>query len=481
MYIRDNYIKPSTEQNNFAISTLVPTASKGLSLSGWVREPTEAETNPTIKAINTFDTSERKYLKVKTTNDKTQLEITSTGDIPSMLFRKVNNYCINSTSLNSTIGSIFRNIDDYLGEDNTSLIMVAKFLKTHEDEISKSKLFIDPFQKKILKQKLINLENKYDIQFSFIDKLFGKRTGTHIHHQSKMRDIIDQSCITESDISLFNLTEDGIYLSEKTDAEIQQSIGKIFQNCILPIYKTPMPKIATVMGDEKNFIRKQIYNDGRIIDHKTVRCWHDSMHAGRVAFWTQVLGRDSVLNRILAAAGGGFHDSAREHEGTDHWDKESSLLFDHFLTNMNMTPKEREIHVFPLAEKDPRDGQFTSDEQRVLHDSDCIDIIRVVREDFNPNFLCSSKFEDSTFDKKQFLKEAADFIAYTEDQELKYLFENESTDFYGDLIRLLFKLEEQQPGRFEIIISLIGTSMECYRETMDKSFISKVIDLCKTG
>jgi len=437
--------------------------------------PTEEQSNPTIKAINAYNPSEGKHLILKTNNGKTQLEITSKRDIPAMLFRKANDYLIASTSSYSLIGSVFRKIDQYLGEDNSSLINIAKFLKAHEKEISKAKQNIKIIPKETLKQSFIDFENKNHIQFTFIEKLFGKRTGKHIHHQSKLHDIIDQSPIAKSDVSLDNL-------SKKTKAEIQQSIGKIFQHSILPIYKTPMPEIATCQVDKKDFIRKYIYNDARIIEHSTVRCWHDSMHGARVAFWTQVLielykkyGRDSIPNVILAGAGGGFHDTAREHEGTDHWDKESSLLFNYFLKKLDIPREEREIHVFPLREKDPQDGQFTTDEQRIVHDADCLDIIRVVRDSFKPDFLCFSKFEDGSFDRKEFIKEAADFIAYTEDPQLKYRFENESSDFYGDLIRLLFKLEEQQPGRFKIITSLIETPMAWYRESMDNSFITQVI------
>jgi hypothetical protein len=64
------------------------------------------------------------------------------------------------------------------------------------------------------------------------------------------------------------------------------------------------------------------------------------MHCVRAALWTQVLsklyeklGREKIDNPILLATAGGFHDIAREANGPDYWDNESSEALEKFLTH----------------------------------------------------------------------------------------------------------------------------------------------------
>lgn len=239
---------------------------------------------------------------------------------------------------------------------------------------------------------------------------------------------------------------------------IQVSIAKMVQTRILPFYKCPMP--AAILSKK----RLQQLQSRQI----PARACHGVMHATRVTLWTQVLtrfyeqlGREPLQNPLLLAAAGGMHDAARANEGIDYWDQESSEMLAALLQQGQVDQEIAERYIQTIREKDPEDGQFSTDEQRIVHDADCIDIIRVVgKRRFDPNHLCLSQFDSlQTEDRDQLIDEIADFIAITESVKICAILEHDSRDAYGDLVRLLFALKKGNEPRYPLIRKLIEKEM----------------------
>ncbi len=264
----------------------------------------------------------------------------------------------------------------------------------------------------------------------------------------------------------------------QSDSLNQLAIAKIVQTIALPLYKEPMPQNPSYCS-EVTSVRVELNPRGDE-EHKNhcdkikqqiapARGHHGAMHCVRVALWTQVLskayeklGREKNDHTILLATAGAFHDVAREDEGIDYWDSESSEVLKKFLERANMDDTTIHHYVQAVKEKDPKNAQFSTDAQRIVHDADCLDIIRVIGKwNFNNNFLCFYSFDNK---QKQFcdklVKEIADFITITENFKLRCYLEHNSNDFYGDLIQLLFELKIKDKSRFPILTELIRSDME---------------------
>jgi hypothetical protein len=230
----------------------------------------------------------------------------------------------------------------------------------------------------------------------------------------------------------------------------QLVIGRVVQSVAVPLYKIPF----------KDAVSKNI-NPRTII-----RGPHGTMHCVRTAVWTQVFARfyERVLGRtrvdpILTALSGAFHDAGREGDGPDLWDRQSGELLDTFLLAQGISEQQRLLYVQAIKEKDPDENKFSSDPQRIAHDADCVDIVRVRgANSFEQDFLCASSLAEVQGKKEvlnRLIEEMKDFIALTESHEVQFSLEYESEDAYGDLVRLLFRFKD----RFPTITSLIQDDM----------------------
>jgi len=167
------------------------------------------------------------------------------------------------------------------------------------------------------------------------------------------------------------------------------------------------------------------------------------------------------LYKSIFTTAGAYHDIAREGEGTDYWDEESSEALETLLSTLGI--EEREEYVRAIKEKDPKNGNFSSDVQRILHDADSLDIMRVIgRFSFSKNHLCFYAFDPQQRSFcDQLINEIADFISITEKPKIRNELEHFSNDFYGDLVRLLFS-EKNNKGttRFPLITQLLQNDMQ---------------------
>lgn len=258
----------------------------------------------------------------------------------------------------------------------------------------------------------------------------------------------------------------------------QLVIARAVQSLALPFYKEPMPKESSYYNETaKSRVRLWSIGDVEYQSHlkkinqkdTPARDIHGSMHCSRVVLWTQVLSRfyekldqKTLDHTVLLAMAGAFHDVARETDGTDYWDVESSQVLESLLNRASIDKSIADKYVQTIKEKDPKNRQFSTNEQRIVHDADCLDIIRVIgKGSFKREFLSFYHFDS---EKKalcgQLIDEVAHFIFLTEKFELRNFLEHQSDDFYGDLIRILFAIQEKNPQKFPLITNLIEDDMQ---------------------
>ncbi len=268
----------------------------------------------------------------------------------------------------------------------------------------------------------------------------------------------------------------------------QEAIATIIQSTALPRYKEPMPidpsyrdgllcpRVSLSHLDEDEYLQHLNKIEKKLTPARGI---HGSMHCVRVALWTQLLsrvyeklGKEKIDHPILLATTGAFHDIARENDkGFDYWDEEGAEALERLLNRLDLTDEQKKAYVQAIREKDPSNGAFSSDIQRIVHDADCLDIIRVVGTwHFSKKELCFYHFNPN---KKDFcdrlINEIGDFINITENFQVRTYLEHHSEDFYGDLVRLLFAMNRNDPNKFSSITSLLKSDMETILQKSTKT------------
>lgn len=237
----------------------------------------------------------------------------------------------------------------------------------------------------------------------------------------------------------------------------QKYIAVTLQNDVLPRYAAPFaPKPTYVRQDKVLALENPSYfedldyasyvakvESGEIL----ARAIHGPMHAVRVAIWCQLLanirekfGGEPLDNRIALALAGAAHDIARLDEGEDLWDAASAAFLNSYIGFENPLFPDSEIYVHALKEKDPADRIFTSDVQRIIHDADCLEILRCLNnfEDFRLSEL--TIMDMPGIDKSLILnivREVAAFIDWSEDSALKKTLEQESPLHYEAVLKMI--------------------------------------------
>ncbi|HLB41363.1 MAG TPA: SidE phosphodiesterase domain-containing protein [Gammaproteobacteria bacterium] len=232
------------------------------------------------------------------------------------------------------------------------------------------------------------------------------------------------------------------------------------------IYSIPYPKSHSVSSETKNH--------GSIARHI-----HGIQHVSRVALYILIfanlyrkygdheaiqLTSDNIKLLQIAAV---FHDSAREDEGVDQWDHESAIFLYCYLTRLlGVDRATAKLMAEAIANKDvnasgyfvidetPKDGIYWALEssqptkniyQRLIHDADCLDIIRA-RVNFDGQHLdFYKKFGTNSFA----FEELAYFIA-----EARNLIE-----IHGDScnrIKIDIKKQYEHDNVYQATLQMIG-------------------------
>lgn len=180
------------------------------------------------------------------------------------------------------------------------------------------------------------------------------------------------------------------------------------------------------------------------------RFWHGVPHAARVAFFSTILrelylqaGKPCRTEGIFCHLAAGMHDAARQDDGEDLWDKESGLMAEKALLEAGCSEADAALLGKAVAEKDaPNPGLL---EQKLVHDADCLEIMRCLRNprDFRPEELLAFQDLESGV-VHQLIREAREFIELTDKGAIKKFLET-TEEPYKALIQILNETEDRFP------------------------------------
>jgi hypothetical protein len=237
-----------------------------------------------------------------------------------------------------------------------------------------------------------------------------------------------------------------------------------FHNRVLPFYARPFSPNPTYLNKqgERVAVPRPLYHGQDTYSEYLAkvesgeipaRGIHGPRHAAGVALlacWLYGRTRSSgpLLPLALAA---GMHDAARQDEGQDRWDAESAKLFREIFGE-EIDDVKRYVHA--LEHKDSPGGADTLI-RRIIHDADCLEIVRIFlnryEQLFDPSMLTLFDSPRGLADRPE-LKQAIEFIRLTENPFYKRYLEEHSTDYLGDLYRTLLFVQKQRGG-FELIVN----------------------------
>lgn len=180
------------------------------------------------------------------------------------------------------------------------------------------------------------------------------------------------------------------------------------------------------------------------------RYYHGVPHAVRASFFAAALyhlylkiDRKCTVSFKALLIGAGLHDVAREDDGEDLWDQQSSERAGKVLHELGFSQEEVQILTDAIVNKDAEEA--ASLEQRVVHDADCLEIFRCLskRSQFRSKELWF--IDDLTEEIADMLiDEAYRFINMTDKNPIKKLLET-SEEPYKALIQVLYKVADQFP------------------------------------
>lgn len=299
----------------------------------------------------------------------------------------------------------------------------------------------------------------------------------------------------ELETRLHRLALNTSWFLSKSETENQIAIDKILQKCAIPFYKELMP-LSVSYQDKNCRVRLSLQNEEEYQNHAQkvaakqaiARDSYGCMHCVRSALWTQVLrrfymnlGRQNVESDILLAVAGAFLNIAREANPMDFWEEESSEKLEIILRRGGISKETTQIYVDALREKKERHCEYTSDIARILYDVECIEKVRfsdkptALKQSLCSYALAKSKKDQS--DLQGLIEEMIEFIDITEQYEVRYIFEFESSEYYADLIKLLFAVgnDRKKFGTFHVLMDLIESDVFLIIQNPLSETINKVL------
>lgn len=183
---------------------------------------------------------------------------------------------------------------------------------------------------------------------------------------------------------------------------------------------------------------------------------HGRMHIARAVIFCEVMGnylknKGEIVDLEFARKVTGMHDSGREANGKDKWEKESAdLLRKHLILKGMNEDKANEKSKIIIKKSSNNDSL----EYTLFQSADCLDIMRPCtgnggREGFKPEYLTFLNDALPGSDDFQFrealVEEAWEFIQLSEAQ--KHTQFNESLGFMKKLLNII----ENNPDKFKIL------------------------------
>lgn len=233
---------------------------------------------------------------------------------------------------------------------------------------------------------------------------------------------------------------------------------------LFPLYHSPNQIVA-----EKRVYSKEDINQLNLVLNQSVfpvysapypdgskRVWHGVSHAVRATLFALILtemsreagkqlGHDPVSLLIATA----LHDSAREDDGEDEWDQQSGEFAKKvILDEMKVSEEEGSFFQNCVVDKDNKNP--TSIEKKILHDADCLEIIRCLRkpDDFKFSELrMTNDLQEG--DVLRLVEEAKKLIALTDKKTIKYFIENSKSPLQY-LLSIVHYSYMEHGGKFQL-------------------------------
>lgn len=231
-----------------------------------------------------------------------------------------------------------------------------------------------------------------------------------------------------------------------------------------------------IAANKKGMTSQLVLNyEGPIYCQKIIPRWsHGCMHVSRAAMEVNLIAQmykkydpdhfqftqeDILLAQYLTI----FHDSARQTEGVDVWDASSAENARAFLTASGFSEDKVNQAIDDLKNKDNPDQSKRSPLARLIHDADCLDIMRIYTlNNFNNKYL--DIFND-LMDKPGFLEdleqlktELYSLIELTEKPFIKIHLETQSNNYYQEVLGLAGSKDTGHP-RFPLLKTLLENEL----------------------
>lgn len=216
----------------------------------------------------------------------------------------------------------------------------------------------------------------------------------------------------------------------------------------------------------ESFYNTQLgYNGPKELESKIHRWYHGASHAICVAIWSLVLAQvrhlilneeipDNMLEIVLAA---GYHDSGRQRDGRDLWDRESSRNIKNAVLQMSPNKElvAKELKK-ALKHKDderlPQLSPFANKALTILHDADMLDAQRWAGNSYYYKGLHIYKEASSAHQEmvSQLIKEIKKFTTLTQDP-IERLKLEDSQHYFEDTLQLIAKKKEEFPLLYDML------------------------------
>ncbi len=177
-----------------------------------------------------------------------------------------------------------------------------------------------------------------------------------------------------------------------------------------------------------------------------------------------------------------FHDSARQADGVDVWDDESAENARSYLQALQF--EESKIHEAIEALKSKDSGAPKGIIGKLIHDADCLDIMRVYgKNGFKNQYLQVYKdFQDKSGflrELEELQQEIATFMLITENPVIKVQLETDSDNYYHEVLGLACAKFSMPPNNEKYELPKLTSSIERFyeRNKLEKPQASKWIKL----
>lgn len=291
-----------------------------------------------------------------------------------------------------------------------------------------------------------------DIQAAFVPAEHVEEMGKLLHEAGietydfdTAKFLETQSMVRGSQDAAFEASIESLQEVEKE----QRRIAYYLEMDILPKYSIPFPRKPTFLSEDQRLEVPNPYfghyeshedylnavRDGLVVPRTT----HGRMHASRVTILSQFFrkkviqsGTKEQLDPVITAITAAAHDAQREDEGVDRWDEESAIYLHSYLLKQGYSEKDARYYARAIREKDPKNHLFESNIQKIVHDADCLEILRCLKppNEFRKEEL-QIKVDDNT------IQGWSDFIKLTDQDQLHLALEQNTENYYADVMRIL--------------------------------------------